>query len=489
MTEKRTSDRKRRADNNDGSIYSDSQGRWHTRVIVGFSPDGKPIRKHREAKTEKEIKTKHRELLRERDKGIPAAGRRKMLIGDLIRDYVDNVMMHKPSTREHYDEQNYIKNRLIPAFGAIPIQTFDVSHMDEAYRSWMTDAHNPISAATVRRVHAILSAVFTSAMKRRRIEHDVTKLVTLPSGPSREETPFTVDEMRTILSTARSSNSYARWTMALLMGLRQGECLALRWQDLNLSKGEASIRHSLGRAKLVHACGGTCERRFAGDCLDRWSHGCGGTCGRTSAEQCRQRIGQEALVLGPTKSRRKHDTALPSEVGKALREHRANQDVLRSIAGEDWWDLDFVFTDACGRPIDPRSDYQAWQDLLKKAGLPPKKLHAARHSCGTFMAGIGIPMSTIKDAFGHSSIKVTERYVNTPREGLRWAMDQVDATFFGTPANDDEPKRTETETETAFHLLTFDQVVGTQSHEENWSRLGDLNPGPTHYECVALPLS
>jgi len=456
---------------------------------VGLSPEGKPIRKHREAKTEKEIKRKHRELLRERDKGIPATGRRKTLVGDLIRDYVDNVMVHKPSTRDHYDEKNYIKNRLMPAFGAIPVQSFDVSHMDDAYRSWMSDPDRPISAATVRRIHAILSSVFTSAVKRRRIEHDITKLVTLPTGPAREETPFTPDEMRTILNTAQHGSSYARWAMALLMGLRQGECLALRWQDLDLDKGEVSIRHSLGRAPLTHTCGGTCGRRFAGDCPERWSHGCGGTCGRTSAEQCRLRVGQEALVIGPTKSRRKHDTALPREVWEALLAHRSHQDLLRSLAGDDWWDLDFVFTDALGRPIDPRSDHGAWQNLLKKAGLPPKKLHTARHSCGTLMAGIGVPMSTIKDAFGHSSIKVTERYVNTPREGLRWAMDQVDAAVFGTPANEDEPRRTETETETAFGLLTFDRVMGAESREGNRSRLGDLNPGPTHYECVALPLS
>ena len=106
---------------------------------------------------------------------------------------------------------------------------------------------------------------------------------------------------------------------------------------------------------------------------------------------------------------------------------------------------------------------------------------------GTLTAGIGVPMSTIKDAFGHSSIKVTERYVNTPREGLRWAMDQVDASVFGTPANEGKPVRTETET--TFGLLTFDQVMGARSREGIWSRLGDLNPGPTHYECVALPLS
>jgi len=170
-------------------------------------------------------------------------------------------------------------------------------------------------------------------------------------------------------------------------------------------------------------------------------------------------------------------------------EHRANQEVLHSLAGQDWWDLDIVFTDALGRPLDPRGGHQSWQDLLKKAGLPPKKLHAARHSCGTLMAGIGIPMSTIKDAFGHSSNKVTERYVNTPREGLRWAMDQVDAALFGTAANEGEPARTETETETAFGLMTFDRTPAEQNREGNRSRLGDLNPGPTHYECVALPLS
>ena len=483
------SKRNRRAGNNEGSIYQTADGIWHARVIVGVAADGEPIRKHRQAKSEKEIKAKYRELIRERDKRIPAEGRKKMLVSDLIQDYVDNVMAHKPSTRDHYDEKNYIKNRIIPAFGAIPVQAFDVSHMDEAYRAWMSDEVRPITASTVRRIHAILSAAFTSALKRRRIEHNVTKLVTLPGDAASEETPFTEAEMRHLLATAREGGSFTRWAMALVMGLRQGECLGLRWSDLDLARGEVTIRHSLGRASITHTCGGTCGRRFAGDCPARWTHGCGETCGRSSAAQCRQRVGQESLVLGPTKSKRKHDTALPGEIHRALLVHKANQDVLRTIAGDDWWDLDFVFCDALGRPTDPRRDYQDWQDLLATAGLPPKKLHAARHSAGTLMASIGIPMSTIKDAFGHSSIKVTERYVSTPREGLKSAMDQVDAVMFGTPANEGEPERTETETETAFGLLTFDQVMGMQSHEENRSRLGDLNPGPTHYECVALPLS
>jgi hypothetical protein len=70
---------------------------------------------------------------------------------------------------------------------------------------------------------------------------------------------------------------------------------------------------------------------------------------RLSRTQCGLRIRQQSLVLGPTESRRKHDAARPARVWEARRDHRANHDVLTSDAGEDWWDLDVVFTDS--RPL------------------------------------------------------------------------------------------------------------------------------------------
>jgi hypothetical protein len=50
----------------------------------------------------------------------------------------------------------------------------------------------------------------------------------------------------------------------------------------------------------------------------------------------------------------------------------------------------------------------------------------------------------------------------------------------------DGPERTETETETGFGLATFNEAPNVQTHGENRSRLGDLNPGPTHYECGGM---
>ena len=491
MTSARQNQEAGRASNNEGSKYQTADGTWHARVITGLTNEGKPVRKHRQAKTEKEIKIKLAELIAERDKRIPAPGRKKLLVADIISDYMDNVLVHKVNTRKHYDEKNYIHNRILPAFGSVPVKSFDVSHMDEAYKAWMTDADKPIAAATVRRIHAILSVAFSSAVKRRRIDFDVTKLVTLPQIHTAERTALTLDEIRVFLKFAESEKNWVRWAIALTMGLRQGEVLGLRWRDIDFESQQLTVRHALSRVVIQeHACGGTCGRRFAGDCTHRWSHGCDeGSCGHASAAKCRQRVGEEGLVLGPPKDRRVKPLHIPSPVFSALVAHRDSQRVLQEIAAVDWWDLDFVFSNHLGQPLDPRSDNRAWKSLLTKAGLPNQRLHDARHAAGSGMDSLSISMGVIKDALGHSSTRVTERYVHSQPAGVAEAFEVLSRAVISTPTDASELPRTETETETGFGLMTFKPRHIPTNREENWSRLGDLNPGPTHYECVALPLS
>ena len=490
MTDKPHRSRRGRADNHEGSIYQSADGKWHARVIVGMSPDGKPIRKHREARTEKEIKRKFQELIRERDHHVPAEGRKKYLVSDLLRDYLAHLDATKPNTRNHYDEKNNVKRRLNPAFGGIRASDLDRVHIEKVYRDWFTDKERPIASSTIARIHAILKGAFNYGITHRLVTHNPAHGVDIPrSQVINEQTVFTLEEVNKILEAARVTPMYPRWAIAIMMGLRQGEVLGLRWRDLNLEDGYLHVRQALSRVAVEHQCGGTCGRRFGGDCLERWSHGCGGTCGRAKAEDCRMRMGAESLVLGPTKSKRSHVTAIPGEILLTLRQHKASQDVVRALAGADWWDLDFVFCNQYGRPLDPRRDYDAWQTLLGRVDLPPAKLHAARHTCGTLLADLGIPITTIKEIFGHSSTKVTERYVRTPAKSVLGAMSVMNDTIAGTPTYNSEHSRNETEKETGLGLITFGMASSTHTREGNRSRLGDLNPGPTHYECVALPLS
>jgi len=413
-----------------------------------------------------------------------------LLVADVINEYVEFVMPRKRSTRGHYDEKNYIRNRILPAFGASPVKTFDVMHMDEVYKAWMIDPIKPIKPGTVRRIHAILSVAFTEAMKRRRIGFDPTKLVTLPASDELDREWLSRDEVQAFLAAVQGERDWARWAIALTMGLRQGEVLGLRWRDIDFSPQEMTVRHSLTRRTITeHVCGGVCGRKYAGYCTSRWEHGCGGTCGRPSAAECRQRQGQESLILGSTKERRVKALPIPNGVFAALMEHWESQNVLRGIAGDDWWDLDFVFADQVGRPLDPRGDNRAWKRYLKAAGLPDTRLHDARHATGSGLDSVGTTQPTIKTALGHSSTRVTERYVHTSPAGVRDAFETWSQAVMPTSANASEPPRIETETETGFGLQTLRPNKNAQNMRRRKSRLGDLNPRPTHYECVALPLS
>ena len=479
-----------RKGNNEGTIYQSKDGMWHARVITGLTVDGKPIRKHRQARSEQEVRKKFDELITERDKRIPAEGRKKLLVADIIAEHVEHVMSKKPSPRDHRDEKGYIRGRLLPAFGSIPVKAFDVAHMDKVYQDWLTDPVKPIKPATIRRIHAILSVSFSTAMKRRRIDFDVTKLVTLPAIEPVERHWLTLEEVEQVLAAAADQDDWVRWAIALNMGLRQGEVLGLRWRDVRLKSKEALVQHALSRFTIPeHACGGTCGRRYAGDCVDRWSHGCGGTCGYRSAEKCPNREGVEALVLGSTKENRKKLLPIPETVFQALIKHKEQQEGLQRLAGSDWCDFDFVFTNSVGRPLDPRRDHDAWKTLLKKAGLPAARLHDARHATGSGLDAIGASSAIIKDALGHSSTRVTERYIHTQPAGVREAFDALSQVVVPSRANASEQPRTETETETGCAFKNRRNSRKPRNTGRKESRLSDLNRRPTHYECVALPLS
>jgi integrase len=272
--------------------------------------------------------------------------------------------------------------------------------------------------------------------------------------------------MTSILDVASRGPRFARWLLAFHCGLRQGECLGLRWRDINLDHGFVVVRSTLVRLK--------------------WEHGCAEPCGRP-AHKCAQRHGGGAVTMSP-KSGEPRIAPLTPALVQALRTHAESQIVLRQLAGTDWTDDDFVFTNERGEPIGQKVDYNAWLRLLHDAGVRRTRLHNARHSSGTLMGSLGVPLRDIQGIFGHSSPKVTERYVHVLPTNLRRAADLVQGAFTHSQGNlTEEPTATKSDTKAEAEYVLGAQEL--QSPAEIWSRLGDLNPGPTHYECVALPLS
>src|SRR5690606_12118926 len=146
---------------------------------------------------------------------------------------------------------------------------------------------------------------------------NVATLLDAPAPAETEFTPLTVDEARTVIAAAKGQRNATRWSVALALGLRQGEALGLRWCDVDLDDGVIRVRKALGRVK------------------------------------------GQGLQLGPVKSRAgRRSVVIPDELLADLKAHRKAQAAERLAAGSKWVDGDFVFARVDGTPTPPKQDWQ-----------------------------------------------------------------------------------------------------------------------------------
>ena len=92
---------------------------------------------------------------------------------------------------------------------------------------------------------------------------------------------------------------------------------------------------------------------------------------------------------------------------KALQRQRVKQAEERLAAGELWADEGYVFTTPLGHPVDPRNFHRSWHSLLDRVGLDRRPLHEARHTAASLMLSSGVPLKTVQETLGHSSIQLT----------------------------------------------------------------------------------
>ncbi|MFO7531660.1 MAG: site-specific integrase [Candidatus Limnocylindrales bacterium] len=157
----------------------------------------------------------------------------------------------------------------------------------------------------------------------------------------------------------------ALYVTALGTGLRQGELLGLRWEDIDVPKARLTVRHTL------------------------------------------QRVDGELVLLEPKTERSRRTIALPEIVVSALRGHRTRQKMERLVAGPRWVATGHVFTTSLGTPLDAATVTRAFQRALKQAGLPHRRFHDLRHSAATFLLAQGFGLEDVKNLLGHSTIVLT----------------------------------------------------------------------------------
>lgn len=249
-------------------FYNEKDRLWHGYLTVGIRPDGRPARRHRSARTQEDCADKIRQLEAEREAGTIREPGRPPTVEHWLRHWCENIARPHVSWSTYQNTYRYaVYNHLIPGLGAHRLDRLEPDHLEALYRRLLGTERRPgLSAGTVALVHRTIRAALSEAVVRGKVPTNVAKIAKNVEPDPPEIEPLTGDEYRRILAVTTARRNTARWSMAFL-GLRQGEVLGLRWEDIDLDSGMVRVRGKAQRRKWLHGCDDPAA-------CARWRHGC-----------------------------------------------------------------------------------------------------------------------------------------------------------------------------------------------------------------------
>ncbi|MFG2137091.1 tyrosine-type recombinase/integrase [Streptomyces sp. NPDC048650] len=410
--------RTRRA-NGESSIYLGKDGKWHGRVTVGVRDDGTPDRRHVERKTRTEVVKAVRKLERDRDaKTIRKAGR-PWTVKTWLTHWIENVAPLAVNDNTMVGYGVAVRKHLTPGLGAHRLDRLKPEHIEAFYSKMQANGSKP---ATAHQAHRTLRVALNEAVRRGHLGKNPVELAKAPKVGEYEVEPYSVEEVQRLLKAADRHRNSARWAVALALGLRQGEVLGLKWEDVDLDGGFLVVRRSRHRPQYAHGCEEPCGRKAAGYCPQRR---------RTNPETSttKSRAGRRAV-------------GLPEQLVDLLRAHRVAQDAEREAAGKRWDEGGWVFPNEHGRVPSHREDWAAWKALLTEEKVRNGRLHDARHTAATVLLILGVPERAVMGLMGWSTTAMAARYQHMVNEVRVDIARQVDGLIWkpetDRPDDDDD---------------------------------------------------
>ena len=377
-----------RRGNGDGSVYQRaSDGRWLGVVVLGYDAEGRPIRKATSARTRTEVMQKLKVLQRQVDDSLPLPDT-TMSVAQLLTRWQNDVLRHQvaPSTADNYE--SIAMHHIAPALGRKKVAKLTAAEVDHLLSTKLDEG---LSASTVRRIRAVISQALDQGVRWGIVSRNVATLTRGPRIVRREGRTLSPEEARRLLEALHGHRSEALYTLMLSTGLRRGEALGLKWDDLDLESGVLLVCRQLTRE--------------------------GGQLRTSDTKTLR--------------SRRAVD--LPAPLVSILRRHRADQAADRLELGPAWQETGYVFTTSIGTPFDPRNMYREFQSICISAGLGKWHPHELRHSAASLMLAQGVKLQVVSEVLGHSSIRMTaDVYGHVLAPDRRAAANAMGETLWGS---------------------------------------------------------
>jgi integrase len=346
----------------EGSIYQRKDGRWTAEISL---EGGKS--KFLYGKTRKEVQEKLKTALYEQQRGMLVTGPQQK-VGQFLTHWLEDVHKQsiRPRTYERYEE--IVRLHLLPGIGHYQLQKLSPQHLQMFYKKKLETG---LSATTVISFHNVLHKALETAVRWNLIARNTCDLVSPPRRKLFEIQPLNIKQIQQLLAATHGHRQEALITLALATGMRRGELLALKWQDVDLEQRTLQVRRILTRIPSKLPGKGFEETEPKTD------------------------KGRRSIVLAPF-------------TVEVLKHHRIRQLEDKLKAGPAWNDHDYVFCTSIGTHLNPTRDVlDVLKSLLKKAGLPDIRFHDLRHSSATMLLAMKVHPKIVQEILGHSQIAIT----------------------------------------------------------------------------------
>ena len=379
---------KRRA-NGEGSIRKRKDGRWEGRYTAGRDPvTGKVIYKNVLGRTQAEVKAKLKAAI-ETNTNLDIVKAEQYTVGQWMDVWFENCAKIKVRPSSHQTYRGYIDNHIKPNIGSIPLSKLSSLHLQQLYKKLLTGGRverieskkqsKGLSAKTVRNINQVISSAMDFAKDQKLIAGNPTDGCALPKLEHREMKTLPAEQLTSFLREAKETGVFEMYYIELATGLRRGELLGLKWEDIDLEQGSLRVQRQV--------C------RIDGE-----------------------------IVEAPLKTKNAYRVLpLSADAVEVLREQR------RKSGGSQ-----YVFPSPTGGPISPDSVLHMLHRVLKRSGLSKVRFHDLRHTFATLALQNGVDIKTVSGMLGHYSAGFTlDTYTHVTTSAKREAANTMGSILSG----------------------------------------------------------
>ncbi len=277
----------------------------------------------------------------------------KLTVAELMRLWLDALDV-RVTTREGYERLT--RNHIVPRVGAVLVQQLAPATLQAMYNAMRTEG---VGARTIQLCHMRLTQALAMAVEQDLVQRNPATRVKRPRADTKDMKVWSAEQARQFLAVAAVECPYGPlWLLALATGLRRGELLGLRWQDVDIDGGALTVRQILNETEA-------------------------------------------GLTFGPPKTRASQRVVLLyPDVVAALRNHKAQQHA-EGVSPK------LVFTGKTGGAVFPNNLQRHYERLVQLAGVPRINIHGLRHTYATLALSSGAPIKAVSETMGHVRASIT----------------------------------------------------------------------------------